>query len=402
MMLNLKAIYNDPLFGIVLLLIIIAFIAIIDYVKNYYKEYKRANSIKQLTKNYEYMDANIGAQEFIKTAKDPIPTLLFLAHTYAKSGDSEQAIKIYLAILNSIENTNEKIPVLQELGLTYFNAGFLQRGKDIFLEILKYYPRNEIALLYLMRICEDLGEYKFALEALNCLLELNYQNSLDAKEGREKDLNLNFYKAKNYLEALIILNDHNFSISEKNKKLVEILSTTSDLSRLILEHLRLYDMVIFWEELLKQEDLKSDLPVIINAIKSNKSKILEIISMANVVENIEKIEKLECKLEDKNKEKLKLENQNNLKILQDIARAYGVLNDGENCGIFELEAMRSLNLNSKTKADLEFEFRCTSCKHIAPFDSYRCPICGNLDKMDILIKLKETKTYDKKEYRNFL
>lgn len=146
--------YKDPLVGIIIIVGIIALVALIDYFRNRYKERQKDISLRNLTKSYDFMGLKDGVEEFLALSQNPIPTLQFIANAYMQSGNTQEAIKIYLGILenlgHSADNTKAriKIEILQNLGSAYYRAGFLQRAKDVFLEILKNYPRNPQVLIF--------------------------------------------------------------------------------------------------------------------------------------------------------------------------------------------------------------------------------------------------------------
>lgn len=435
---NLSAIYNDSLFGVILLLVLIALIALIDYLRNYYREYKRALALKSLSKNYEYIDANLDAKALLDMSHDSVKTLMFLAHTYAKVGNNEQAIKIYLAIIESLNSASEKLPILRELGIIYYHTGFLQRSRDIFLQILKSYPKDAKALEYLIKIYEGTAEYKDALITLSCLEELLYQNShLDPKTsglsggaindkkhgfkdralakvvqdttplgaliaGKEEansaytDAKIEgksiddkairaISKQKNYLKTLAIIDDTSINMALKTQRLCLLLDATPSLARLIIGYIMHYDSAAFYHALLRLDDLARALPLLFSHVKTYPNMLLDIIT------KLEAAPPLNIALaSDFNKR---------VSFLKDVARAKGLLNDGRGCSIFELEALRCLSLSSLDTATLGFEYTCKECFANTPFDEYRCSACGALGEMDVMIKIKKI---NNEADRNFL
>lgn len=342
-------IYRDPLFGIAILIAIIAIVALADYSRNKYRSKKRLQSLKNLIKSYEYTSLDDGVKEFIEHAHNPIPTLMFLAQTYAKSGDSQQAIKIYLSILEKNLEIKDKIPVLESLGILYFEAGFLQRAKNIFIELLKLYPRNINALSYLMRTYESMGQYKKALEVLDCVNELEY-GTID------EDFD-NIINNKNYLYLMMIINDDFLSLMQKQNRILTLAKQAPSLNKLILNYFKTYDRKVFWEH------------------------IMSISKIENFIDLLWGFEQKDIPFE------LLSQFQNIL----DIYRAKGYINDNKECLIFELEILRVLLQHSHIKTDLDFEYRCHNCKSIFPFDSHRCPTCANLGIMDLILKPRKIK-----------
>lgn len=342
-------IYRDPLFGITILIAIIAIVALADYSRNRYRSKKRSQSLKNLAKSYEYAGLNEGVMEFLSLAHNPAPTLMFLAQIYAKSGDSEQAIKIYLSMLEKTSESKDKIPILEALGITYFNAGFLQRAKNIFLEVLKSYPRNSGVLSYLMRTYESMGEYKKALEVLDCLDELEFGS--DSKNNEITD-------NKNYLHLMMLINENFLSLSQKQNQIIALIQQAPSLQKMALHYLKTYNQSLFWEQI---------------AFLKNARNFVDL-------------------LWEFPKEKIPFEILKDSQSVLDIYRAKGYVNDKKECDVFELEVLRILSLESlHFKGSIDFEYRCHNCKSIFPFDSYRCPTCSALGMMDLILKLREIK-----------
>ncbi|MDO7252365.1 hypothetical protein [Helicobacter cappadocius] len=359
-------IYRDPLFGITILIAIIAIVALADYSRNRNRSKKRSQSLINLAKSYEYSGLNDGVMEFLSLANNPIPTLMFLAQTYAKSGDNEQAIKIYLSMLEKTPESKDKIPILEALGATYFNAGFLQRAKNIFIEILKSYPRNSNALSYLMRTYESMGEYKKALEVLDCLDEVEFGSSdkdhfgdknsqyLTSLEISENKVILD---SKNYLYLMMLINDNFLSLAQKQYQIDLLFAKAPSLQKMILSYMKTYNLPMFWNYIIRLDCV------------DNFVDLLWSFSKDDIPMNI---------LKDSQQ-------------VLDVYRAKGYVDDKKQCEIFELELLRLSHYNTHLKAGIDFEYRCHSCKSIFPFDSYRCPSCSELGMMDLILKPRKMK-----------
>ena len=67
--------YKDPLFGIVLLFLIIAIIGAIDFIRNRLKERRRTHSLENLKKSYEFLGIKDGVEEFLRLNQNATPTL---------------------------------------------------------------------------------------------------------------------------------------------------------------------------------------------------------------------------------------------------------------------------------------------------------------------------------------
>ncbi|TLD97312.1 hypothetical protein LS71_000715 [Helicobacter jaachi] len=347
--------YSDPLFGIIILVSIIALAALIDYWRNRYKDKQKERSLKNLAKSYEFVGLTQGVEEFLALSHNPIPTLQFIANAYIQSGNTQEAIKIYLSILENLKHTKEsaksRIEILQNLGTAYYTAGFLQRAKNIFLEILKNYPKNPQVLIYLLKTYESLNEYKNAINALECIEEI-YDSEMSATMAQERFFNaISLNKA--YLSTLLLINHHAMQLSTKIQKLNDIKAKEPRLEKIILQYFKDVNRSLFWEEI-------------------EKSK--RIAGMIDILWHFER-------------ESVPLDSITNPQIL-DVYRAKGWINDNQSCKIFALENMRILKQYSHIQVDLDFEYRCHSCKHIFPFENARCSNCGELLNTDVLCKIR--------------
>ncbi len=346
--------YTDPLVGIIVLAAIIALAAFIDYCRNRYRSKKKERSLKNLAKSYEFVGIAQGVEEFLTLSHNPIPTLQFIANAYIQSGNTQEAIKIYLSILEHLEhsskNTISKIEILQNLGSAYYSAGFLQRAKNIFLEILKNYPKNPEVLIYLLKTYEQLNEYKNAINALECIEEI-YDMTLDGKNERiYYSIGLN----KAYLSALLLINQHDMPLKNKITKLNNLKLQEPKIEKIVLAFFKTISYSLFWEEVIKSQ---------------------------HITKYIDLLWQFESK--DVPLDKLKS------KEILDVYRAKGFVVDNQNCEIFELENMRILNQHSSLRVDLDFEYRCHGCKQIFPFENARCSHCGELLNNDVLCKIRK-------------
>ncbi|TLE01230.1 hypothetical protein [Helicobacter japonicus] len=348
--------YTDPLVGIIILVAIIALVTFIDYYRNRYKDKQKEKSLKNLTKSYEFVGLTQGVEEFLALSDNPIPTLQFIANAYIQSGNTQEAIKIYLSILEKLQHSPEsskakiKIEILQNLGNAYYSAGFLQRAKNVYLEILKNYPRNPQVLIYLLKTYEYLNEYKNAIDALMCIEEI-YENMPPSK-------NEHFFYAlelnKAYLHTLLLINSHDMPIAEKIIKLNEIKDNEPKLEKIVLSFFKSVNHSLFWEEMIKSK---------------HQEKYIDIL----------------WQFDDKD---VPLEQLTDKQIL-DVYRAKGLVVDNQSCEIFELENMRILKRYSNVPVDLDFEYRCHGCKQIFPFENARCSHCGELLNSDVLLKIRK-------------
>ncbi len=339
---NIISLYRDPLFGVVVLVAIILVLVIADYGRNKYRLKKRQIDLENFSKSYKESPLSDEITEFLALSKKPIPTLLFLADMYFKAGDSSSAIRVYLNLLQKTKDAYEKVIILESLGITYFKAGFLQRAKKIFLEVLKMRANNPEILLYLIRTYENMGEYKEALDTLECLDEAT--NAPNQNQS-----------TRIYLQFMALSSDDFLSFDKKNEGIIKLMQDSRIINRLSLNYLCAYDRNSFWQELQRFNDVSFCIDIL-------------------------------WKLQ---KDEIPLESIKSNSSIMDVYRAKGYIGDNVECEIFELEALRILHKDSKQKGDLYFEYRCHNCKNIFPFDSYRCSVCANVGEMDLIYKIKK-------------
>lgn len=125
---------------------------------------KQSSSLEEFFNRYTHK----GAINELFDEYDQRKLLMLLANSLKKEGDFEGAIAIY-SKLKEQSNMQERLFILQELADLYKEAGFLQRSKEIYEEILRYSPKNKEVLEKLMILYEKLGLYNDALEVSNIL-----------------------------------------------------------------------------------------------------------------------------------------------------------------------------------------------------------------------------------------
>ncbi|MDA3968780.1 tetratricopeptide repeat protein [Helicobacter ibis] len=330
--------YRDPLFSIVILIFCIGVISILAYYWNYITSKQKQNGILKFMKNFDYVGFDNEIKEFLALSPNPMPSILFMAKMYSKSANYEKAIRLYLTLLNNIKNPIDKVPILESLSDVYYKAGFPLRSKEICLEILKHFPRDEEALRKLIKINEELSLYQEALEALKCL----------------KEIKGNMTKEELYLQAKILITSKE---SNKEKKLLEILKKEKNLSRIILSFFKDFYPTLFWQRV---EELE------------NK----DILNILDILWNTQMQELPSNPLKSK--------------ILNDIYKTKGYYDDDNfKKETFELESICLLQREGHYFGDLKFSYKCNICNAISPLSFDRCPHCGEILSIKCIATLKE-------------
>lgn len=325
--------YRDPIFGIVIFVFAVFVIAFANYWWGIFKSNEEKHNIEQFIKKFDVVADVNEYKKLLDEFSIPSESLSLLAHSYAKNGEYEKAISIYLIAVKRVKNKSEKQYVLRQLGNTYFKAGFLRRSSEVLLETLKLGPRDEEALKLLTVIYEQLKEYNRSLEVLDALLELGTDVELEKK----------------YVSALKIV--------ANNKK-------TDKEKLLLLETLSHEEPLI---ERMKLEFAKR-IEQPFNIAHLNPTTILDIL--------------WEC---DDNV----LKESSHLSV-KAIRAAKGYIEEIPENAPFELEVLANLKKVNYVKAGLIFEYTCQNCKGTFPMEFYRCPACHTLKLPYISMSLTKT------------
>lgn len=318
--------YRDPMFGIIILFSLVFIIAFVNYWWGVFKSKEERHSIAQFIKRFEITNDEDGYKKLLDEFAVPTESLGLLAHSYGKSGDYEKAIGIYLLALRRVKNREEKQYILTELGKTYFKAGFLRRSAEVFLEALRLYPRNRVALKYLTVSYEKLKEFDRSLEALDALEEMG------ADTITQKD----------YVKTRKILSDEGATYAQKESLLRELMVNFPPAKRMLLEFWIEHGKPIPWDEVAQFDPMEvMDLIWYMDASTIKSEAFQNPIFLA-------------------------------------LLKAKGLDVPRVKSGMFELEVLSVLRDGDYKEAGLSFEYMCQSCKQTFPVHFYRCPACHSL------------------------
>lgn len=314
--------YRDPIFGIIIFFAAIFIIAFANYWWGVFKGSEEKNSIERFIKRFEVISDENEYKKLLDEFSVSSESLGLLAHSFVKSGEYEKAIGIYLIALKRVKSKKEKQYFLCELGKTYFKAGFLRRASEVFTEALRLFPRNEEALRYLTVVYEQLKEYDRSLEILDALEELN----------------VNVSHEKNFILAIKTLEDAKKTNKQKYDELLEKAKNNPMVARMLFEFSR-------------RTNMKFDLSIL------NSNYVIDLLWESS---------------EDS------LKNYSEDSIVKSLLAAKGLDVELPNKIPFELEILSILSKNNYSKAGLNFEYVCNSCKGAFPIHFYRCPMCHTL------------------------
>ena len=325
--------YRDPLFGILIFLILVFIVSFFSYWWAYYKKREEESSLSRFFKKFEE-SADKEIVE-IEKKKDTKRAFYLLAKAFEKSGDFEKAIAVYLNLSKMEEDFKNRHDILKKLAIVYFKAGFLEKARKIFLESLRIYPRDKEALNYLTLIYEKLQDYKKANEILESLEELMDVNN-----------------QKIYFNILDTVKNQ-----KDTQTLLEIYKNFPNHHRLILEYLFRVNPKTAWK-IVKENDFK------------------------DIIDILWKLDKKDVDMDIVSKNSF----------LRELYSAKEYFDFKKRSSIFELDVLLNLKENI---ADLDFEYVCKDCKNIFPIPFSRCPNCLSIDSLKVELILTKRKVDEK-------
>ncbi len=341
--------YKDPLFSIMLILVIALIIALVTYGWGIHKEYKEEGNLLKFLEKFDSSECSLNTSDMV-FEPNMLKPLSLLAQAFENVGEYHKSINIYLYLIKHIKYEVAQIELMERLGNTYLHAGFLERSKSIYLEILRKRPRNPQILYELGIVYEILHEYD---------------------------------RAKEILEPLQILGEDISSL----EKFWEYSSLSYD--KKIDKKLKI----------IKLKKLLEDEPKLYRAVF--KSLLALDINSAWRVINLEKIEEILDILWFLPYSQLDLDIITSNAKLEILYYAKGYLqkatidNDVDN-SIFSLNLLATAKQNGFEDGDLIFSYLCQKCKQSFPVSFNRCPSCMAIHS--IKVEEKIAKLTPKTEY----
>lgn len=328
--------YNDPLFSIILIILMVLIISIVTYGWSMYQEQKEQKGLLKFLENFDSLECSIDINS-MPFEEHTLKPLTLLAKAFENSGEYHKAIKIYIYLIKH-STGSIKFELMEALGNTYLYAGFLERAKKIYLEILRKKPRSILVLYSLGLVYEQMQEYIKAKETLIPLNEL----------GEE------VFKLEKLMLFLELQKEQNI------KKLKELLKSEPLLYR--------YIIIFLFEKEYKEAWSILDI--------DNIEEILDILWFLpsskvdfNIVSSSKKLTQLYY------------------------AKGY-LENSNENCDIFTIDMLAILKKANFNKADLEFSYLCKKCKSSFPISFRRCPKCRAIYTIGVEEKIIQKREVD--------
>ena len=339
---NILPAYDDPLFSILVIIILVLIVAISSFVMGNIKEKKKHKTLNRFLKGFNTKERVLDIEEmpFEPTLIKP---LSLLAQAFSNQGEYQKSINLNLYLIEHIHSFFDKEKILEQLGTTYLKAGFLKRSESIFLEVLHKHPRNKETLYKLGIVYELLHEYDKALTLLTPL------SILDEKTD--------------HLEAHIKLNqlleNRRLCDEEKIKQLEVLLENRDYLYRSVIQALFRLDLEVAWNNI-QLDKIDSILDILWFLPSSNLN--LDIISSSETLLAIY------------------------------LAKGYIQANKGTpKSNIFAIDTIITVKQSGSSNIDLLFNYGCGMCKQHFPIGFTRCPKCYAIDKIEIKTSLVEKK-----------
>jgi lipopolysaccharide biosynthesis regulator YciM len=336
---NILPAYNDPLFSILLIVVISLIIALVTYAWGLYKQQKEQGNLLKFLEKFDSSECALD------TADMPFESHMFkpltlLAKAFENSGEYHKSINIYLYIIKNISDDLVKQELLERLGNTYLHAGFLERARSIYAEILRKRPRNVQVLYELGVVYEMMHKYDKAKEVIEPLEMLGEETHTLTK----------------FLELSELSSNKTISTQEKLKTLNKILEEEPKLYRQIVSVMLHLDTKAAWG-IINPERLKEVIDIL--WFLPNSQLDLDIIT-ANTQ-------------------------------LSTLYYAKGYLQKPTiQSGIFSLDMLATARQSGFEQGDLLFSYLCKKCKQSFPVSFKRCPNCMAINSVEVEEKIAKS------------
>jgi tetratricopeptide (TPR) repeat protein len=321
---NILPAYSDPLFSILLIIILALIIAVATYGWGVYRQQKEQGHLLKFLDKFDSSECTLDTSN-MPFEQHMFKPLTLLAKAFENAGEYPKSISLYLYLIKNISDDLAKIELLERLGNTYLHAGFLERARAIYTDILRKYPRNAKVLYELGVVYEMMHEYDKAQEVIGPL------------ELLEEDT----YAFKTFLNFSKMINDKNTTVEEKVISLKEIIAQEPKLYREVVAILLKLDTKEAWRVI-------------------DPKRIKEVLDILWFLPNSQ----LDLDIIAANKQ---------LSTLY-YTRGY-IKTPSAQSGIFAVDMLASMKEHGFEEADLHFSYLCKKCKQSFPVSFKRCPNC---------------------------
>ncbi len=331
--------YNDPLFSILLIIVIGLIIALATYGWGLYRQQREQGNLLKFLDKFDSSECALDTTD-MPFEPHMFKPLTLLAKAFENSGEYHKAISIYLYLIKNVSDDIGKLELMERLGNTYLHAGFLERSRSIYVEVLRKKPRNAKVLYELGVVYEMMHKYEKAKEVIEPLELLGEDTST----------------LKKFLELSQITSSKTTSAEEKIDKLQKILEQVPTLYRQVISVMFQLDTQKAWQ-MLDTERIKEVLDIL--WFLPNSQLDLDIIT-----------------------------SNTQLSVLY---YAKGYLQEPKTgSGIFNIDMIATAKQSGFEEADLLFSYLCKKCKQSFPVSFKRCPNCMAINSVEVEEKIAKS------------
>ena len=331
--------YDDPLFSILLIVVIGLIVALVTYGWGVYKQQREEGKLLNFLEKFDSSECALNTTD-MPYEPNMLKPLTLLAKAFENSGEYHKSINLYLYLIKHVNQDQGELELMERLGNTYLHAGFLARSQSIYTEILRRKPRNIKVLYELAVVYETMQKYDKAKEVLEPLKLL----------GEET------HSLETFLDFSLLLANNTLSVESKVLQLKEILNDAPDLYRQIVTALLRLDTKSAWEII-------------------DPSRIKELIDILWFLPNSQ----LDLDIIHSNVQ------------LQTLYYAKGYLQKATvKSGIFSLDMLATARQNGFEEGDLVFSYLCQKCKQSFPVSFKRCPHCMAINSVKVEEKIAKS------------
>ena len=320
--------YRDPIFSIILILLIAFAISIASYGWSIYRQERLKRRLFGFLDRFDSGTCAL-EEENIPFEEGMEKPLLMLARAYEKSGDYSRAISICLYLIRHTRDDE----ILIYLGKVYLRAGFLKRAEDIFEEIISRHPRRKDVLYNLELLYDTLHDYEGAKEAL------------EAREAQGEKIS----RLSKYIEYRQIVSKNDLSPSKKVEALCELLGEEDSLYRPVIRQLFALNTESAWESV--KEERVEEIMDILWYLPYSQLQL-------DIIKRSKKLSALYFARGD----------------IEDVVKE---------CGIFELDMLCAARKSGFRDGDMLFSYLCRECKNSFPVSFERCPECMAVNSIEV-------------------
>jgi len=321
--------YYDPVFSIVLIVLIAVAVALVTHAWGVYRKEKLSKSLYSFLDKFDSVSCSL-EEEDVPFEEGMAKPLLLLAKAFEQSGNYAKTISICLYLIRHTRDDE----LLIYLGKVYLRAGFYQRAEEIFLEIIRRRPRRSDVLIQLEYLYESLHDYPKAREALDAL----------AAQGEETEA------LDEHLRFLEVRDDKTLRPPEKARHLEALLGEAPRLYRPVIQELFRLDTQRAWRHLRAER-----LPELIDTLWFLPPAQLQLDIIARKP------------------------------ALTALYYARGDLEEGpkEETGSFAVKLLCAARRGGYVGGTMSFAYLCTGCKQSFPVSFVRCPNCLALNTLKV-------------------